>query len=170
MIRNEPARVFFGETTSKRRFTGLALFAWISSPENVPRTTLHSQEIPSEANGWSGQNFTGYRNPAWTSSWTRSRSSSTATGARALWHELQRIYAEELPALPLFFRADAHIWPKWLEGVEPTGPHGAGDALGGAVARSDGRPPLRPEGDPAASGRGRRAHARGGSRRLHREA
>ena len=63
VIRNEPARVFFGETTTKRRFTGLALFAWISSPENVPRTTLHSQEIPSEANGWSGQNFTGYRNP-----------------------------------------------------------------------------------------------------------
>ena len=38
-----------------------------------------------------------------------------------LWHELQRLYADELPALPLFFRADAHIWPKWLEGVEPTG-------------------------------------------------
>ena len=135
VIRNEPARVFFGETTTKRRFTGLALFAWISSPENVPRTTLHSQEIPSEANGWSGQNFTGLPEPArWTSSWTRSRSSSTGRSAPSLWHELQRIYAEELPALPLFFRADAHIWPKWLQGVAADRPHGAGDALGGAVA------------------------------------
>jgi peptide/nickel transport system substrate-binding protein len=62
-IRNEPARVFFGETVVKRKFGAMAMFAWISSPENVPRTTLHSQEIPSEANGWSGQNFTGYRNP-----------------------------------------------------------------------------------------------------------
>ena len=40
---------------------------------------------------------------------------------RGLWRELQTIYARELPALPLYFRADAHIWPRWLEGVEPTG-------------------------------------------------
>ena len=27
----------------------------------------------------------------------------------------------ELPALPLFFRADSYILPKWLKGVVPTG-------------------------------------------------
>ena len=31
------------------------------------------------------------------------------------------MYAEELPALPLFFRADSYILPKWLKGVVPTG-------------------------------------------------
>ena len=45
-IRNEPARVFFGETVAKRKFTAMAMFAWISSPENIPRSTLHSDEIP----------------------------------------------------------------------------------------------------------------------------
>ena len=45
-IRNEPARVFFGETVSKRKFTGAAMFAWLSSPESVPRTTLYSDQIP----------------------------------------------------------------------------------------------------------------------------
>ena len=39
----------------------------------------------------------------------------------AMWHRLQEIYAEELPGLPLYFRADAHIWPKWLDGIRPTG-------------------------------------------------
>ena len=39
----------------------------------------------------------------------------------ALWARLQQLYAEDLPALPLFFRAEAHIWPRWLQGVEPTG-------------------------------------------------
>ena len=34
---------------------------------------------------------------------------------------LQAIYAAELPAIPLWFRADAHIWPQWLDGVRPTG-------------------------------------------------
>ena len=62
-IRNEPARVFFGETVAKRKFGAMAMFAWISSPENVPRSTLHSEEIPTEANGWAGQNSTGYKNP-----------------------------------------------------------------------------------------------------------
>ena len=38
-----------------------------------------------------------------------------------MWTRLQAIYAEELPSLPLWFRADAHVWPSWLEGVRPTG-------------------------------------------------
>ena len=127
-IRNEPPRVFFGETTTKRRFTGLALFAWISSPENVPRSTLHSEEIPTEANGWSGQNFTGYRNPRMDQLLDAIEVELDRDRRAALWHELQRLYADDLPALPLFFRADAHIWPLWLDGVRPTG-HLAPDTL-----------------------------------------
>ncbi len=120
-IKNEPPRVFFGETVSRRRFTGLALFAWISSPENVPRSTLHSDEIPTEANGWSGQNYTGFRDPHVDDLLDAIEVELDRDKRATLWHELQRIYAEELPALPLFFRADAHVWPKWLRGVEPTG-------------------------------------------------
>jgi peptide/nickel transport system substrate-binding protein len=119
--RNEPPRVFFGETTSKRKFTGLALFAWISSPENPPRTMLHSKEIPSEANGWSGQNYAGFRNARMDELLDAIEVELDREKRAPLWHELQAIYAEELPALPLYFRADPHIWPKWLEGVEPTG-------------------------------------------------
>ena len=40
---------------------------------------------------------------------------------RALWSRLQRIYAEELPVIPLYFRANPFVLPKWLKGVEPTG-------------------------------------------------
>ena len=121
VIKNEPPRVLFAETLSKRRYTGLTLFAWISSPENVPRTTLHSDEIPTEANGWSGQNYTGYRNPQVDALMDAIEVEIDRDKRAGLWHELQRIYAEDLPALPLFFRADAHVWPKWLKGVEPTG-------------------------------------------------
>ena len=59
-IKNEPARVLFGETVPHRRFD-LAMYAWISAPENVPRSTLHSSEIPSEANGFAGQNTPGFK-------------------------------------------------------------------------------------------------------------
>ena len=121
VIENEPPRVFFGETLSKRRFDGLAMFAWISSPENVPRSTLHSAEIPSEANGWSGQNYTGYAVPRMDELIDAIEIELDRDRRKALWAELQQLYATDLPALPLFFRANAHVWPKWLEGVVPTG-------------------------------------------------
>ncbi len=56
-IRNQPARVFFGQTVRQREFPAMAMFAWFSSPRNVPRTTLHSSMIPTPGNGWSGQNY-----------------------------------------------------------------------------------------------------------------
>jgi peptide/nickel transport system substrate-binding protein len=119
-IENQPARVFFGETLSRRRFADMAMFAWISSPANVPRTTLHSTAIPDTGNGWSGQNHGGYRNPEM----DRVLDALEVTcgeEARPLWAELQRLYAEDLPALPLLYRADAYILPPWLEGLRPTG-------------------------------------------------
>lgn len=120
-IRNQPARVFFGQTVSQRRFPAMAMFAWISAPESVPRTTLHSDHIPTAENNWAGQNFTGYAEPEM-DRLIKTIEVELDRGARqALWHELQSLYAQDLPALPLFFRADSFILPKWLEGVEPTG-------------------------------------------------
>jgi peptide/nickel transport system substrate-binding protein len=123
-IRNEPARVFFGETVSKRKFSAMAMFAWLSSPENVPRTTLHSDQIPSPANSWGGQNYTGFKSKAMDDLLEAIEIELDRDKRRALWHRLQRLYAEELPALPLYFRADAFVLPKWLTGVEPTGHQG----------------------------------------------
>ncbi len=120
-IRNQPARVFFGETVSKRQFTGLALYAWLSSPESVPRSTLHSTMIPTAANNWSGQNYTGYSNPEVDSLLDRIEVELDREKRRALWAELQAAYARDLPVLPLYFRATPYVFPKWLKGVTPTG-------------------------------------------------
>ena len=38
-----------------------------------------------------------------------------------MWGDIQRIYATELPAIPLYFRAESYVLPKWLTGVRPTG-------------------------------------------------
>ena len=93
-----------------------------SSPQGVPRSTLHSEEIPSAANGWSGQNYPGYRkSPTWTRRSTPPSASSTSTKRRALFADIQRIHADDLPVLPLFFRVDPFVIPKPLKGVVPTG-------------------------------------------------
>ncbi len=120
-IRNEPARVFFGETVSKRKFTGAAMFAWLSAPENVPRTTLHSEQIPSEANAWGGQNYTGFANPEVDALLDAIEIEIDRTKRKALWSRLQHIYVAELPVIPLYWRAQAYVLPKWLSGVRPTG-------------------------------------------------
>ncbi len=123
-IRNEPARVFFGETVSKRKFTGAAMFAWLSSPENAPRTTLRSDQIPSEENAWSGQNYTGFRNAEMDDLIDRIEVELDRPERKALWARLQRLYAEELPVIPLYWRANPYLLPKWLSGLRPTGHQG----------------------------------------------
>jgi len=120
-IRNEPARVFFGQTVRERRFEGLAMFAWISAPESLPRTTLYSSMIPTEANNWAGQNYTGYVNPAVDALIDAIEVDLNRETRAVKWAELQRFYTEDLPALPLYFRADPYVIPKWLKGIRPTG-------------------------------------------------
>ncbi|MAH84901.1 MAG: peptide ABC transporter [Rhodospirillaceae bacterium TMED8] len=120
-IRNEPARVFFGRTLTERRFTGLAMYAWISSPESVPRTILHSKHIPTDKNNFAGQNYTGFRNSEMDKILESIETELNRKKRRDLWRKLQVIYATELPILPLYFRANSFILPKWLKGIQPTG-------------------------------------------------
>lgn len=123
-IRNEPARVLFGETVAKRMFDGITMFAWVSSPENVPRSVLGSDQIPTAENNWAGQNSSGYRSPEMDSLLDQIEVELDRDKRAALWAELQQLYAEDLPELPLFFRADAYILPLWLQGLEPSGHQG----------------------------------------------
>lgn len=120
-IRNEPPRVLFAETVTKRRFDGAVMFAWISSPENTPRTTLHCDSVPTEENAWIGQNYTGYCNPPMDALLEDINTELDPETRAGLWHELQTLYAADLPALPLWFRAEAYVLPEWLEGLVPTG-------------------------------------------------
>jgi len=119
--RNEPARVFCGETVTRRRFPAMAMYAWISSPESVPRTTLHSESIPAAENNWTGQNTSGYRDAEMDRLIDAIEVELDETARRELWRRLQYRYAEMLPSIPLYFRADAYVLPRWLHGVEPTG-------------------------------------------------
>jgi len=120
-IENEPPRVLFGETISKRQYTGMAMFAWFSAPENVPRTTLHSESIPTEENAWAGQNYTGYSNPEMDDVIDAMEVECAEDDQRRLWSRMQEMYATDLPVLPLYFRANAYVMPTNLEGLRPTG-------------------------------------------------
>ncbi len=119
-LKNMPARVLLGGVVNHRAFT-MAMFAWVSSPENVPRNEIHSDQIPSAENNWSGGNYDGYRSPESDRLVDAVEVELDQTKRFELWRQLQMLYAEDLPALPLYFRAEAFVLPKWLEGVTPTG-------------------------------------------------
>ena len=119
-LKNEAARVLFGETMRRRRFE-LAMYAWSSAPESVPRSTLHSSEIPTDANRFAGQNAPGFKNAEMDRLIDALEVELDPDKRKAMWAELQRLYATELPSLPLYFRTDTFVLPKWLSGVRPTG-------------------------------------------------
>lgn len=120
-IRNEPARVFFGETMTKRKYGAMGMYAWFSAPESVPRTTLHSSQITTPENNYAGQNYPGFKNAEVDALIDAIELELDRDKRKALWSRLQAVYATELPTIPLFFRSDAFIFPKWLKGIEPTG-------------------------------------------------
>lgn len=119
-LKAEPPRIFF-ETLSKRTFNALGLYAWVSQPQGVPRSTLHSGEIPTAKNGWSGQNYPGYANPAMDKALDSAERELDEGKRRGLFGDIQRLYTDDLPVLPMFFRVDSFVIPKALKGVRPTG-------------------------------------------------
>jgi peptide/nickel transport system substrate-binding protein len=130
VIHNEPPRTFFGETLSHRAFKGMALYAWVMDISGPPRQMLGSDQIPSAANNWSGGNYMGWRDARVDADIHVAETELDAGKRQAAWAEMQRIYASELPVLPLFFRVEPHVVPKWLKGYAPTGHNDFGTLWG----------------------------------------
>lgn len=120
-IKNEPARVYFGDTMSKRKFGGLALFAWISSPENSPRSTLASTSIPTSKNGWSGQNFMGWKNATVDKNINTLDTEFDAKKRADLVHGIIKEYTSDVPVLPLYYRSDISVTPKNMQNYKMSG-------------------------------------------------
>ncbi|MNL33114.1 hypothetical protein D3C87_1550070 [compost metagenome] len=113
--------MFFGETMSKRKFEGLALFAWVSSPENSPRSTLASTSIPNSSNGWSGQNYHGWKNSQVDKDLDALDIEFNPKKRQDIVHNILKNYTAEVPVIPLFYRSDISVTPKNLKGYKMSG-------------------------------------------------
>ena len=112
---------FFGETLKKRHTPALAEFASTLEPTLVPWSRLSSQWIPSDSNNWAGQNYSGINDKRLDALIEAAQDQLDPAKQQAMWTEIQTIYATQLYGLPLYFRADPDIVPKWLTGYETTG-------------------------------------------------
>lgn len=120
IIKNEPGRVFFGETMPHRKFE-LGFYSWVSVPENSPRSTLHSSKIPSAANSWSGQNHPGWKNPQ-VDKWIDQLEGELNSKKRAeLGKKIVKAYAEDIPVIPFYYRQNNSVVPKALKNYRLSG-------------------------------------------------
>lgn len=117
VVKNEPARVMFGETLRKRTFTGLSEFQSDQPLDWVPLTTLSSEWIPREANNWTGTNYMGLRSAAMDAALLAASQELDATKRKALWKTILDVAADEMPEIDLYFPATATITPKWMTGM-----------------------------------------------------
>jgi len=122
-IKNEPARTMFGETLKKRLFPGMVMYASAFGVTESPRRNYSTKGIPSEANSFGGSNYSGISIPRLDELIEQSERELDLEKQIGLYAEMQKIYATALPHVPLFFRAEPHIVPKWLKGYVTTG-HG----------------------------------------------
>jgi len=86
-----------------RRFD-VGSFAWLTGVE--PSCSLYlSSEIPSEENGWAGQNDPGFQNADFDAACKRAITALPGTKDYIEGHkDAQRIFSEQLPVVPLFLR------------------------------------------------------------------
>jgi peptide/nickel transport system substrate-binding protein len=107
-IENLPLLEFFAQNEDGPlygRSFDLSSFAWSASTDIPPCDLYLSTEIPNEDNNWSGSNFSGFANEAYDEACLSALQSLPGTESYIIGHkEAQRIFSEQLPALPLFLR------------------------------------------------------------------
>jgi peptide/nickel transport system substrate-binding protein len=120
-LKNEPARTLFGDTLKHRTYSAMEMYGWTSGVTESPFRTLASSQIPSAANNYGGANYPGFSDPKMDADIAAVEGELDPATRKAIWADMQRIYADAVPVLPLFFRAEPHVTPIWLRGYVPTG-------------------------------------------------
>jgi peptide/nickel transport system substrate-binding protein len=119
-IKNEPARVFFGQTTFQRKFSGMAMFAFSPLPEDDMRPYLHSNFIPRKENGFSGNNVSAWNSKKLDGILEKMQTEFDAKKRKRLAADLMSFYTEEVQTIPLYYRAEVSVTPKSMKNYRLT--------------------------------------------------
>ena len=136
-LRFEPSRTLFGTTTKHRSFHRHGDVHLDERRGRKPaRERWARTSVPTEANNWGGANFLAFADPRFDADVAaRRKPSSIPPKNKSAWFDMQRIYADALPALPLFINAIPQVGADMAERLRPERHRAALHAAGGAVAR-----------------------------------
>ncbi len=111
-ILNFPSRILFGEITGRRKFKALAMYTWVFAPVDDCNGYYTSDGIPNEGNNWVGSNWPGYRNSEMDRICKAISREIDEEKRNGLLNDSARLFARDLPALPLHTRV-------MVSGVKP---------------------------------------------------
>jgi peptide/nickel transport system substrate-binding protein len=116
-IKNEPARVLFGETLKNARYD-MIMFAWSLLPEDNLIPFYHSSSIPTKKNGLTGNNSMSWKNKKVDELLEKIQTELDSKKRTSLSHQFLKLYTEEVPEIPLYYRSNVAVLPKSLKGVD----------------------------------------------------
>ena len=121
--KNEIPTSFFTTTLANRKFTGPtgAMYAWVMGPNSNLYSIVNGTQIPSDKNGFTGQNYTAFNNETVNTLTDDIQKSMDKKDIYQKLKECQKILTEELPTLPLYTRVDVTSVDKKIMGYKPTG-------------------------------------------------
>jgi len=121
VVDNKPMSVFFSKFARPRKFPHMWFYAWIMSPSSVGATTWQADMIPAAHNQFQGQNFPGWRNAEATRLLKRIVTELDDKKRIRMLHRVQELYAQELPAMPMYFRPVVSVIDPRFTHFSPTG-------------------------------------------------
>jgi len=115
-----PASWWFGDTTGlARRDFELGAFAWVGQADPTGQTLYACDQIPSPANGWTGQNYMGWCNEAADKNIKIANNRLVQDERKAAYTIVQTEYTKDVPAIPLFNRTDTFAYAPGLVNFAP---------------------------------------------------
>jgi peptide/nickel transport system substrate-binding protein len=118
-LKSVPGRILFSETLKKRQFD-IAVFAWSSFPGMGQESFLHSKNIPSESNSWTGQNYTGFRNVNVDQLVQDYDYEFDFAKRKKITDQIVKEYTTQIPVIPLYFRSEVSVIPSSMTGYKMT--------------------------------------------------
>ena len=118
--RNVRRGLFEQKGPLRTRSFDMALYTWTSALDPNREDYMNSRNIPSEKNGGVGNNYPGYRNARVDELSTKGASTIDEKARKPIYCELQQIWTDELPVLPLFQRVSQMIARARLQNFKPT--------------------------------------------------
>jgi peptide/nickel transport system substrate-binding protein len=104
----------------KTRTFDLGMYTWLSQLDPNREDYMHSKNIPSEKNNFAGNNYPGYKNPRVDELASKGASLIDETERKPIYAELQKIWTDDLPVLPLYQRVVVAVQRTRLQNFKPT--------------------------------------------------
>jgi peptide/nickel transport system substrate-binding protein len=118
---NAPSSVVFDDAfiaqASTGRWKGVFQFAYVQQPLTEDLSNYYCEDassatpkdnVPTAANGFAGQNIGGWCNAAYDRLWDRARREFDPEARKRILADAQKIWNDELPAIPLYERTDLY--------------------------------------------------------------